>query len=461
MAKSFHKNRSFTTTYELTFQEPRFAEAFTHRFGSFVGIGKGDIGRQQALVLGRSDAVCTVTISDLTYAGELAEFFQREIKDGTSVRSINPDLPERIYNQVFAEQGRLITELEAATTRGNESEQELATIRKNYQDLEERRLTAEETAARKEKEYRALQEEIETRGRAQREQIASLEKALEASDSFVEETARVARINERFETIRALLGDQDLEQVYANAQESEQIYILKTSAHAERIQREGIETILKIGAENIENLPGYTERETAKIEAQETMEYFNRLKGYIQEGKVTPEASRVLGMPIGIILNVYKQTEAQVPEMQERIREADAFVQAHEETKRVAEEIQRLQREYKERAALPEKIAEILGKEKTIGLRVKLLGKQETKYIFETELPIPSDAEETALYRQVQLCALAPVLEETKFPGIELQEQQKGERKVYRFSVAEQAAKDPKEVFNLLYDIAEKMTALE
>src|SRR3989344_5292368 len=80
--------KDFITIYKVTCTEPRFAEALERRFFGFVGDGKQYAARREAFEITREGSTCKIKLSNLNYAVDLASFFSKEIKNGTSIQTI-------------------------------------------------------------------------------------------------------------------------------------------------------------------------------------------------------------------------------------------------------------------------------------------------------------------------------------------------------------------------------------
>src|SRR3989338_3856489 len=256
--------KDFITIYKVTCTEPRFAEALERRFFGFVGDGKQYAARREAFEITREGSTCKIKLSNLNYAVDLASFFSKEIKNGTSIQTIGTAIAQE-------------TTLNEKDTIKNFEEE----IRRNRSTIEglEASYTAVEKRARyltttNEELTRTYQQAEETYRRETDQKLLDLETALANKDSFGK------KIEESWKKVKECIGERELEEIITITREGSEAYLRAQIPKYDDIEKLG-------GREQILAEKGRTFEETEihkEIKkAEGIIGYYNRLRKYFTE----------------------------------------------------------------------------------------------------------------------------------------------------------------------------------
>src|SRR3989338_8900879 len=438
--------KDFITIYKVTCTEPRFAEALERRFFGFVGDGKQYAARREAFEITREGSTCKIKLSNLNYAVDLASFFSKEIKNGTSIQTIGTAIAQE-------------TTLNEKDTIKNFEEE----IRRNRSTIEglEASYTAVEKRARyltttNEELTRTYQQAEETYRRETDQKLLDLETALANKDSFGKEIEEFRKIEESWKKVKECIGERELEEIITITREGSEAYLRAQIPKYDDIEKLG-------GREQILAEKGRTFEETEihkEIKkAEGIIGYYNRLRKYFTEKGViiNKEAAEAdLDLPEALLPRVFATTKEVVPKYEAIIREGEETRKQHKQKQELAQFLEKGEKEYQDIAKIPKEIEEILGTKKTITLELRLLGEDTENSIFEGSLPIEKTNAETELGRTVQLCMLATITDQENFPGLEYSET--GDKTIkYRFKLPKTK---PQTALQTTHTLSERMTAL-
>src|SRR3989344_2653434 len=412
--------KDFITIYKVTCTEPRFAEALERRFFGFVGDGKQYAARREAFEITREGSTCKIKLSNLNYAVDLASFFSKEIKNGTSIQTIGTAIAQE-------------TTLNEKDTIKNFEEE----IRRNRSTIEG--LEASYTAVEKRARYLTTTNEELTRTYQQ-----------------AEETEEFRKIEESWKKVKECIGERELEEIITITREGSEAYLRAQIPKYDDIEKLG-------GREQILAEKGRTFEETEihkEIKkAEGIIGYYNRLRKYFTEEGViiNKEAAEAdLDLPEALLPRVFATTKEVVPKYEAIIREGEETRKQHKQKQELAQFLEKGEKEYQDIAKIPKEIEEILGTKKTITLELRLLGEDTENSIFEGSLPIEKTNAETELGRTVQLCMLATITDQENFPGLEYSET--GDKTIkYRFKLPKTK---PQTALQTTHTLSERMTAL-